>query len=49
MHLEWLFMFGYKPELHKDIQNGIGVEIARIRKAEGDKRRADVIQGKKDL
>lgn len=49
VHLEWLFIFGYKPALHKDIQNGIGVEIARIRKAEGDKRRVDADQGKKDL
>lgn len=48
VHLEWLFKFGYKPQLHKDITNGIGVEIAKIRKAEGDKRRADAIQGKKD-
>ncbi|EKM59473.1 uncharacterized protein PHACADRAFT_157860 [Phanerochaete carnosa HHB-10118-sp] len=48
VHLEWLFMAGYKPQLHKDITNGIGVEITKIRKAEGDKRRADAIQGKED-
>ncbi|GJE84892.1 DUF962-domain-containing protein [Phanerochaete sordida] len=48
VHLEWLFMLGYKPALHKDITNGIGAEIARIRKAEGDRRRADAVQGKED-
>lgn len=45
VHLELLFKFGYKPELNKDIHNGIGIEIAKFRKAEGDKKRA----GAKDL
>ncbi|KAK7470946.1 hypothetical protein VKT23_002361 [Stygiomarasmius scandens] len=40
VHLELLFALGYRPELHKQIQNDIGKEIARIRKIEGDKRRA---------
>jgi hypothetical protein len=34
-----MFMLGYRPTLHKQLQNDIGVEIARMRKAEGDKRR----------
>lgn len=38
--LEVLYMLGYKPELHKRIQNEIGKEITRVRKAEGSKRRA---------
>lgn len=46
VHLEILFGLGYRPELHKDIQNGVGLEIAKIRKAEGDKKRAEV---KKEL
>ncbi|OCH95983.1 DUF962-domain-containing protein [Obba rivulosa] len=40
VHMEVLFKLGYKPELHKALNNSIGVEIAKIRKAEGDKRRA---------
>jgi len=39
VHLELMFMLGYRPTLHKQLQNDIGVEIARMRKAEGDKRR----------
>jgi len=35
-----LFDLGYKPEMHKRINNMIGKEIARIRKIEGDKKRA---------
>ncbi|KIY73785.1 DUF962-domain-containing protein [Cylindrobasidium torrendii FP15055 ss-10] len=38
--LEVLYMLGYKPALHKRIQNEIGKEITRVRKAEGSKRRA---------
>jgi 2-hydroxy fatty acid dioxygenase len=45
VHLELLFGMGYKPEMHKRITNEIGKEIAKIRKAEGDKQRA----GKKEL
>ncbi|KIP07727.1 hypothetical protein PHLGIDRAFT_89225 [Phlebiopsis gigantea 11061_1 CR5-6] len=40
VHLEVLFILGYKPQLHKDIQNGIGVEIAKMKKAAGDKKRS---------
>ncbi|PPR03873.1 hypothetical protein CVT26_000871 [Gymnopilus dilepis] len=39
VHLEILYALGYRPEMHKRINNAIGMEIARIRKAEGDKRR----------
>ena len=39
VHLEILYGLGYRPEMHKRINNAIGMEIARIRKAEGDKRR----------
>jgi uncharacterized membrane protein YGL010W len=46
VHLEILFGLGYKPELHKRIQNDIGKEIARIKKVAGDKKRAAV---KKEL
>jgi len=40
VHLEILFGLGYRPKLHKEINNDIGAEIARIRKIEGDKKRA---------
>ncbi|PSR73441.1 hypothetical protein PHLCEN_2v10733 [Hermanssonia centrifuga] len=40
VHLELLFGLGYRPDLHHDVQNGVGMEIAKIRKAEGDKKRA---------
>ncbi|KAF9057430.1 hypothetical protein BJ165DRAFT_1420364 [Panaeolus papilionaceus] len=39
VHLEILFTLGYRPDMHKRIVNAIGVEITRIRKAEGDKKR----------
>jgi uncharacterized membrane protein YGL010W len=39
VHLEVLFKLGYKPEMHKRINNEIGKEIFKIRKAEADKRR----------
>ncbi|KAG6907835.1 hypothetical protein DXG01_007217 [Tephrocybe rancida] len=41
VHLEILFALGYKPEMHKRINNEIGKEIAKIRKAQGDKKRAE--------
>ena len=34
VHLEWLFKLGYRQDLHRDIINGIGMEIARIRREE---------------
>lgn len=40
VHLELLFQAGYRPQLHHDIKNNVGIEIARIRKIEGDSRRA---------
>ncbi|KAJ3758034.1 DUF962-domain-containing protein [Lentinula raphanica] len=40
VHLEILFALGYRPDLHKRLVNDIGKEIARIKKIEGDKRRA---------
>ncbi|KAG5637627.1 hypothetical protein H0H81_003908 [Sphagnurus paluster] len=40
VHLEIMFMLGYKPEMHKRLVNDVGKEIAKIRKAQGDKRRA---------
>ncbi|RXW21169.1 hypothetical protein EST38_g4669 [Candolleomyces aberdarensis] len=40
VHLEILFKFGYRPDMHKRINNDIGKEITRIRKEEGDRRRA---------
>ena len=33
-------MLGYRPQLHKELNNAIGVEITRIRKAQGEARRA---------
>ncbi|KAM6495620.1 Protein of unknown function (DUF962) domain containing protein [Amanita muscaria] len=44
VHLEILFGLGYRPEMHKRINNAIGKEIARFRKIEGDKKRAAVKQ-----
>ncbi|KAJ3734391.1 hypothetical protein DFJ43DRAFT_993419 [Lentinula guzmanii] len=40
VHLEILFAIGYRPDMHKRLVNDIGTEIARIKKIEGDKRRA---------
>lgn len=40
VHLEILFPLGFKPELHKMINNLAAVELARVRKIEGDKKRA---------
>ncbi|THH33832.1 hypothetical protein EUX98_g354 [Antrodiella citrinella] len=40
VHIEVLFhLFGYNPELQKQLKNDVGVEVARIRKLEGDKKR----------
>lgn len=39
VHLEILFELGYRPEMHKRLQNDVGKEIARIRKEAGDKKR----------
>lgn len=40
VHLEILFAFGYRRQLHKEIVNGVGVEIAHFRKEQGDALRA---------
>ena len=40
VHLEILYHFGYRPDMHKRVTNAIGKEVTRIRKEEGDKRRA---------
>jgi len=40
VHLEILFALGYRPEMHKQLNNEIGKEIAKLRKAKGDQRRA---------
>jgi len=40
VHLELLFPLGFKPELRKEIHNLAAIELARVRKLEGDKRRA---------
>jgi len=45
VHLELLFGLGYRPQLHKELQNDIGKEIAKFRKEQGDAKRA---VGKKD-
>jgi hypothetical protein len=39
VHLEVLFALGYRPKMHKRINNSIGVEIARIRRLEAEKKR----------
>ncbi|KAF8076093.1 hypothetical protein FPV67DRAFT_1573106 [Lyophyllum atratum] len=41
VHLEILFALGYRPEMHRHINNEIGKEITKIKKAQGDKRRAE--------
>jgi len=41
VHLEILFYFGYNPKLHKRIQNGVGLEIARIRREDAEKKRVE--------
>jgi len=40
VHLELLFPLGYKPELHKEINNLAAIELTRVRKLEGEKKRA---------
>jgi uncharacterized membrane protein YGL010W len=39
VHLELLFMLGYRPSLHKQLQNDVGIEIAKFKAEEGKKRR----------
>jgi uncharacterized membrane protein YGL010W len=40
VHVEILFMLGYRPVFHKRIQNEIGKEVARIRIGEANAKRA---------
>jgi len=40
VHLEILFKLGYKPAMFRQLQGDVGVEIAKFRKVEGDKKRA---------
>lgn len=39
VHLEVLFKLGYKPAMFRQLQNDVGVEIARFRKIEAEKKR----------
>lgn len=39
VHLELLFALGYRPEMHKQLKNAIGTEIAKIRRLKADKKR----------
>jgi len=39
VHLEVLFKLGYKPAMFRQLQSDVGVEIAKFRKTEGDKKR----------
>ncbi|KAI0269188.1 DUF962-domain-containing protein [Gloeopeniophorella convolvens] len=40
VHLEILFMLGYRPDMYRQLRNDVGVEITRVRKAEAEKKRA---------
>jgi hypothetical protein len=40
VHLEYLFLLGAYNGLHKEIQNGVGKEILRIRSVGKDKGKA---------
>jgi 2-hydroxy fatty acid dioxygenase len=33
-------MLGYRKDFHKQLKNDIGVEVVKVRKAEGNKKRA---------
>lgn len=46
VHLEVLFNLGYRPDMHKRLTNDISKEVVKIRKIQGDKKRA---QSAKDL
>ena len=39
VHLEILFALGFRPEMHKRVNNAIGMEIARIRRLDAEKKR----------
>jgi uncharacterized membrane protein YGL010W len=40
VHLEIMFKLGYRPDLHKDLNNDVSKEIASLRRAEAEKKRA---------
>ena len=40
VRMEILFKLGYKPAMYRQLQNDVGVEIAKFRKIEGDRKRA---------
>lgn len=40
VHLEILFSLGFKPAMHKRLQNNVGKEIVKVRSVEGEKKRA---------
>ncbi|KAI0341069.1 DUF962-domain-containing protein [Trametopsis cervina] len=42
VHLEILFALGYKPRLRRDVKNTVGVEIARFRRLDAEKKAAKV-------
>ncbi|GJJ16265.1 hypothetical protein Clacol_010561 [Clathrus columnatus] len=39
VHFELLFALGYKPQLHKEITNGVGVEISKFRRETAERKR----------
>lgn len=43
VHFEILFALGYRSQLHKEVVNGVGVEIAKFRKEQGDAHRAKAL------
>lgn len=45
VHLELLFGAGYRPELHKRVQNDVGKELTKIRKEAAEKKRASEKKG----
>jgi uncharacterized membrane protein YGL010W len=40
VHLEMLFKLGYRPAMYRQLQNDVGVEVAKFRKGKGDEKRA---------
>jgi len=40
VHLEILFFLGYRTAMHKSVMNEIGKEITKVKKEQGDKKRA---------
>jgi len=41
VHLELLFEFGWFPQLHKSVQNGVGVQVAKFRRESAERKRAE--------